>query len=35
MKIRPVLAELSHADSQADSDTDGHGEANTHFSQFC
>jgi hypothetical protein len=31
MKIRPVTAELFHADGR----TDGHGEANSRFSQFC
>jgi hypothetical protein len=31
MKIRPVGAELFHADGQ----TDRHDEANIHFSQFC
>jgi len=31
MKIRPVGAELFHVDGQ----TDGHGEANGRFSQFC
>jgi hypothetical protein len=30
-KIRPVGAELFHADRQ----TDGHDEANSQFSQFC
>jgi len=30
MKIRPVGAELFHADGR----TDGHKEANSHFSQF-
>jgi len=31
MKIRPVVAELFHADGQ----TDRHDEANSRFSQFC
>jgi hypothetical protein len=31
MKIRPVGAELFHADGQ----TNGHDEANSRFSQFC
>ena len=31
MKIRPVGAELFHADGQ----TDRHGEANSRSSQFC
>ena len=31
MKIRPVAAELFHADGQ----TDRHGEVNIRFSQFC
>ena len=31
MKIRPVGAELSHADGR----TDRHDEANSRFSQFC
>ena len=31
MKIRPVGAELFHADGR----TDRHNEANSHFSQFC
>jgi hypothetical protein len=31
IKIRPVGAELFHADGQ----TDGHDEANGRFSQFC
>ena len=31
MKIRPVGAELSHAEKR----TDGHDEANSRFSQFC
>jgi hypothetical protein len=30
-KIRPVVAELFHADEE----TDGHDESNSHFSQFC
>jgi hypothetical protein len=44
MKIRPVGAELFHADGwtdgrqtdgQAGGRMDGHNEANSHFSQFC
>jgi hypothetical protein len=31
MKIRPVGAELFHAEGR----TDGHDEANSRFSQFC
>jgi hypothetical protein len=31
MKIRPVGADLSHAETR----TDGHDEANSGFSQFC
>ena len=31
MKLRPVGAELFHADGQ----TDGHDEGNSRFSQFC
>jgi len=31
MKIRAIGAELFHADGW----TDGHDEANSHFSQFC
>jgi hypothetical protein len=31
MNIRPVGAELSHADGE----TDSHDEANSHFTQFC
>jgi len=31
MKIRPVGAEMAHAGGR----TDGHGEANSRFSQFC
>jgi len=31
MKIRPVAAELFHADRQ----TDRHGQVNIRFSQFC
>jgi hypothetical protein len=31
MKIHPVEAELYHQDGR----TDGHDEANSHFSQFC
>jgi hypothetical protein len=33
MKIRPVGAELFHADEQTDRQTQD--EANSHFSQFC
>jgi hypothetical protein len=33
MKIRPVGAELFHADG--DRQTDRHDEANSRFSQFC
>jgi hypothetical protein len=35
MKIRPVEAELFHADRQTDGRTDRHGKANSRFSQFC
>jgi len=39
MKIIPVGAELFHAtdtqNGQADRQTDGHGESNRHFLQFC
>jgi len=35
MKIRPVGAELFHADGQKDEQTDRHDEANRRFSQFC
>jgi hypothetical protein len=35
IKIRPVEAELFHADKRRDGMTDGHDEANSHFSQFC
>jgi hypothetical protein len=35
MKIRPVGAELLHADGQKGGRTDGHDEANNRFSQFC
>ena len=34
MKIRPVGAELFHADGQMDRQTDGHDEASSRFSQF-
>ena len=34
MKIRPVEAELFHADRLADGQTDRHDEANSRFSQF-
>jgi hypothetical protein len=34
MKIRPVGAELFHADGQTDSTTDGHNEPNSRFLQF-
>ena len=35
MKIRPVGAELFHADRQTDGQTGRHDEANSRFSQFC
>jgi len=39
MEIRPVEAELFHAERQTDGRIDGrmdgHGEANCRFSQFC
>jgi hypothetical protein len=35
MKIRPVGAELFHADARTDRQTDSHVEANSPFSQFC
>jgi len=35
MKIRPLGAELFHADSLTDTETDSHDEANSHFLQFC
>jgi hypothetical protein len=35
MKIRPVGAELFHANGQTDGRTDRHDEANSRFSQFC
>jgi hypothetical protein len=35
MKIRPVGAELLHADGQIDRRRDRHVEANSRFSQFC
>jgi hypothetical protein len=35
MKIRPVGAELLHADGRADRQTKRHDEANSRFSQFC
>ena len=39
MKIRPVGAELFHADGRKDGPTDGnsdgYNEANSRFSQFC
>jgi hypothetical protein len=37
MKIRPVEAELFHADGRTDrqTDRDRHDEANSRFSQFC
>ena len=35
MKIRPVGAELFHADGQTDEQADRHDEANIHFTQFC
>jgi len=34
MKIRPVGAEMFHADGQRDGQTDGHDETNGHFLQF-
>jgi hypothetical protein len=35
MKIRPVEAELFHADRQAGRRTDGHADANSSFLDFC
>jgi hypothetical protein len=35
MKIRPVGAELYHADRRTDGQEDRHDEANSGFSQFC
>jgi len=35
MKIRPVEAELYHADRRTDGQEDRHDEANSGFSQFC
>ena len=35
MKIRPVGAELFHANEQLEGRTDSHDEANSRFSQFC
>jgi hypothetical protein len=35
MKIRPVVAELFHADKGTDGRTDRHDEANICFPQFC
>jgi hypothetical protein len=35
LKIRPVGAELLHADGQTDSQPDGYDEANSRLSQFC
>jgi hypothetical protein len=35
MKIRPVGAELFHADRRTDGRTDRHDEANSRFPQFC
>jgi hypothetical protein len=35
MKIRPVAAELFHADRRTDGRTDRHDEVNSRFSQFC
>jgi hypothetical protein len=35
MKIRPVGAELFHADGQTGRQTDSHAKANSRFSQFC
>ena len=34
-KIRPVGAELFHAESHSDTRMDRHDEANSRFSQFC
>ena len=34
MKVRPVGAELFHAEKQADRQTDRHDEADSHFSKF-
>jgi hypothetical protein len=34
MKIRPVGAELLHAEGQTDGKTDRHDEVNSRFSQF-
>ena len=35
MKIRPVGADMLHADKQTDRKTDKHDEANSHCWQFC
>ena len=35
MKIRPVGAELFHADRQTDRQTERHDETNSRFPQFC
>jgi hypothetical protein len=35
MKIRPVGAELFHADRRTDRQTDTHDAVNSRFSQFC
>ena len=35
MKIRPVGAELFHADGRTDRQMDRHDEANSRFCQFC
>jgi hypothetical protein len=36
MKIRPVIAELFHVDTQkTEGQTDGHDKANSRFLQFC
>jgi hypothetical protein len=35
MKVRPVGADLFHAEGRMDERTDGHVEANGRFSQFC
>ena len=35
IKIRPVVVELSHEDTQIDGEMDGHDAANSQFSQFC
>jgi len=35
MEIRPVIAELFHADGETDGRTDSPNEANSRFPQFC